>query len=838
MEKKVTDKRKELLLKNVQNCINKLIRLGYDDEMVNTIMPLLYVLVAHRHGVRFETKSPEFNKDHFLQMPIEYELDRAAYRIINGIARHFPNLIKRELSYCIIDFYEENQHLFKDYYTDIIEYLITKTIERGGRGSSEYTTPSYMVDLLQRIILLEKPHGIYDPCAGLCSIAISPKMEDIEYEGLEINESMHLLASIRLDAHNRPLTVKCGDVMTNWNNNPNGDCLCSDLPMGVKVSINSRKQSYLDDEIISKFIETVGLNRAVLVLAINACSRQSNYKLRKLLCENNYIDMVIELPNSVLSHTGVKPVILVLNKTRKDKDVRFISASDCLINGAHHEKSIDIDTILKRIKGADKTQFAASSLDEIIDNDYNISPSLYIKEDISILPGQKLVPLNAIASFYRGETDYSDKTGRILERDMFSESLSEFKLKEVVLSSQELDTNNKYLKLTKPCVIFSHSLGRFFIKYDDAPLFIRRNYFFPFEVDTTKCSLEYFVLVMQNPQVLQMLSGTTILPHISESEVRRILVPYFEDLGSQKNLVERAYREVEKELRSKVEKLQELSGRSSDLLHNLGVTFTRMGAAVAFIQEHMKDDDMDLANNQRMNYFSDAERRLFLNDKKDDDEVVLSSLASLDDNIQYALRQINSTGTDFATVTPNMDIVDIEAVIEGYCMSWDNVGYGTFKLLPLSSSLNSWGDTKVKVDVSLLYTMLDCILTNAHQHGFNRKADDRNQVSIELKPVTINEQYMPDDCNGEEKYVLLSVSNNGKPLPEGFTLKDFFTRGVVGINSTQDGIGGDHICKIAHHFGGRVSIESSEQWLSINILIPMYIYPKETNFTEYEYESI
>lgn len=837
MNRKEIDKKKELLLKNVQDCINKLIRLGYNDDIVYSIMPLFYVMVGYRHGIKFETESPEFNKDHFLQMPIECDLDSSAEKLISGITRHFPNLIRSEISYCVLDFYENNHHLFMDYYTDIIEYLITQAIERGGRYSSEYTTPSYLVDLLQKIILLEKPQGIYDPCAGLCTIATSPQMKDVKFEGLEINETTQLLASIRLDAHNRPLTVECGDVMTKWKYSPNSDCLYSDLPMGIKVSGKGNKLSYLDDEVISKFIQTSELKRAVLVLAINACSRPSNYILRNTLCDNNYVDMVIELPNSVLSHTGIKPIILVLNKEKKNKEMIFISASDCLINGSHHEKSIDIDTIMKRVNGSDRTLYATCLLDEIIYKNYNLSPSLYIKDEMKILPGQKLVPLYTIGSFYKGETDYDDKTGRVLEREMFCESLSEFKLKDVTLSPQKIDTNDKFLKLTKPCVIFSHSFRSFFIKYDDAPMFIKRNYFFPFVVDSTKCSLEYFVFLMRDPQVLKLLKGDGMYPQIGIIESHNTLVPFFEDKNSQKNLVERAYREVEKELRTKIEKLQELCGRSSDLLHNLGVTFTRMGSAVACLQEYFNENDDDLDGNSRMNYLSDDERRIFNNHKDDNDEIAISSVNSLGDNINFALRQINSTGSDFAFVTPNMEIVDIEEIIDSYCMAWDNIGYGTFSLLP-SSSIHSYDSIKVKVDISMLYTLLDCILTNAHQHGFNRKAEDRNQVSIELKPVTINEQYSPEGSTGDEKFVLISVSNNGKPLPEGFTLKDFVTRGVVGINSSQDGLGGDHICKIAHHFGGRVSIESSEQWLSFNVLIPIYICSKDTKFTEYECESI
>lgn len=128
----------------------------------------------------------------------------------------------------------------------------------------------------------------------------------------------------------------------------------------------------------------------------------------------------------------------------------------------------------------------------------------------------------------------------------------------------------------------------------------------------------------------------------------------------------------------------------------------------------------------------------------------------------------------------------------------------------------------------MLYTALDCILINAHQHGFLKQGKDTNHVLIELKAVTIK----------DEKYALISVSNNGEPLPDGFTLQDFAARGIVGLNSSQDGLGGYHIASIAHLHDGFIAIEKSTEWLSFHILIPTYINAKETVFDEYECEYL
>ena len=83
------------------------------------------------------------------------------------------------------------------------------------------------------------------------------------------------------------------------------------------------------------------------------------------------------------------------------------------------------------------------------------------------------------------------------------------------------------------------------------------------------------------------------------------------------------FQDILEEDKKKLEKLQVLSGKSSDLIHNLGITFTKMSAAIAVLRkENATSTQID------------------------------SPVNVLNDNIQFALRQINCTGTDFSHVKP------------------------------------------------------------------------------------------------------------------------------------------------------------------------------------------
>jgi signal transduction histidine kinase len=202
------------------------------------------------------------------------------------------------------------------------------------------------------------------------------------------------------------------------------------------------------------------------------------------------------------------------------------------------------------------------------------------------------------------------------------------------------------------------------------------------------------------------------------------------------------------------------------------------------------------------------------------------TVEGLNDNVQFALRQINSTGTDFAYVQPELEKVNLYESLSHYVKGWSNFGYKTFDILPIKMNVSE--DTKVEIDLTLFYTVLDCIFINAHQHGFNKRENPDNKVLIEVEGVIYK----------EEKYVRIGISNNGNPLPDNFTIQDFVARGVVGINSSQDGIGGDHVCKIAHHFDGLVSIDNDSEWLTFNVLLPVYLTSNDTKFYEYECECV
>ena len=74
----------------------------------------------------------------------------------------------------------------------------------------------------------------------------------------------------------------------------------------------------------------------------------------------------------------------------------------------------------------------------------------------------------------------------------------------------------------------------------------------------------------------------------------------------------------------------------------------------------------------------------------------------------------------------------------------------------------------------------------------------------------------------DRKYVLLSVSNNGKPFPDDFSLQRYISRGEFSGESGRTGLGGNHVYSIAKRHEGFINLTSSPEWpVIIEVLIPV-----------------
>lgn len=672
-----------------------------------------------------------------------------------------------------------NDSLFwKDNYAHIINFIISWYCSMDKYGGV-FTTPDEISSLMAHFVKEFGSKSVLDPCAGMCSIAFQPEMENVDFWGREIINRIKVLADIKLSTLPGNKHCDLGSCLDGncFDGFYDADTLVSDLPFGARIDNTGL---LVEDYVVQQFIEQDELRHAVLIVPpsfVNSSVRRHHKKL----VDSGYVEKVIALPAGTYSSTSIAPIMLVLNKDRKVDFTTFVDARDCATKKGR-TFVFDCEKVKERLR-TKKSHFKVNvNIDGIVANDYSLNQVHYLKDVYDINPDEKLFKFSDVAKPIKFESQYPEKDIKTLTKNDFSSSLVD-SFNDDELSGKFQFEEKAPRIVSEPCVIANFSFTLYYIKKDNEPVNVP-GVFKAYRINESICLPEYFVYKMReirkNGSPFEYGMVTKHLQYIP-------LYP----LESQLQILARAYRSEKKQMLEKLSRLNILGDRSSDLLHNLGVIFTRIGSAAAAI-----------------------------GDVKENIE-----LKTIDCNAKFAIRQINMSGTDFSQVCPAMKKVNVLELMDEYLDEWQLAG---FKSFGTRESHTIPEDTKVRVDTDMFKTMMDCIMINAHQHGFNRRYSANNTVSVTIDGAKIDNSL----------YVKIEVANNGNPFPDGMKLEDYVARGVVGINSNQDGVGGDHILQIVHHFSGKMSIEQTSKWFSVILFIPVYLTSDDTDFYDSDYEFI
>lgn len=230
-----------------------------------------------------------------------------------------------------------------------------------------------------------------------------------------------------------------------------------------------------------------------------------------------------------------------------------------------------------------------------------------------------------------------------------------------------------------------------------------------------------------------------------------------------------------------------LKKTSSDLIHMMGTPYIRINNALDLLSQ-----DVDDEGKSRISYIRD--------------------------NFGYIKRLIEMNGANFNDYPK--DKINIVGFMERYIRGWESYGSKTFSI-----EFYCDGDFEVEniilANETALAIMMDCLLDNANRHGFHKTSSPDNKVKIHLDQTTLN----------NKRAVIISVGNNGKPMPKDFSIDDYITSGKFGTDTGRSGLGGSHVYKIVSSIDGTLdfiseavsSEEKDEWWTTFMITIPLVL---------------
>jgi len=313
------------------------------------------------------------------------------------------------------------------------EYLIRKFAEGGGQSAGEFYTPKEVGLIMAKIMNPEPGMKIYDPCCGSagllikCELALNERMkaesqkkfQPLTLFGQEYIPQTWAMANMNMIIHDMEGKIEIGDTFRNPKFRENNRLMTFDRVVANPMWNQSMfEEKDYDADTLDRFPKDAGypgskadwgwmqhilasLNpstssgragRAAVVFDTGAASRGSGNantnkekEVRKWFVEQDYLEGVLYLPENLFYNTSAPGIILFLNKAkssgRKEKFF-LVNASKEFAKG--DPKNYITEEGMEKIVSAflewkEVEKFSrVVPKEEIVKNDYNISPSRYI----------------------------------------------------------------------------------------------------------------------------------------------------------------------------------------------------------------------------------------------------------------------------------------------------------------------------------------------------------------------------------------------------------------------------------------------------------------------------
>lgn len=308
-----------------------------------------------------------------------------------------------------------NQNITRgDYFGEIYMYFLGQFAKAEGSMGGEYFTPQSVVETLVRIVEPKKG-SIYDPACGsggmfVQSVELLLEAEgsrnDLVIYGQELNSSTWKLAKLNMAIHKMTSHLGSGGADTfteDQHRTLKADYILANPPFNlrdwgrniedIRWKFGVPPEGNANYAWISHMMHHLSdTGTAAIVLANGSLSTatKEEYEIRKNLLIENKVQAIITLPAKLFLTTGIPVCIWILSNKKNTSDVLFIDGKD--IEGRMEGRALrvleqaDISNLrdtyhnwVNNIGYEDLSGFCKStSIKEIEDNDYTLTPGRYV----------------------------------------------------------------------------------------------------------------------------------------------------------------------------------------------------------------------------------------------------------------------------------------------------------------------------------------------------------------------------------------------------------------------------------------------------------------------------
>lgn len=303
-----------------------------------------------------------------------------------------------------------------DAFGDAYEYLIGMYASTAGKSGGEFYTPQEVSELLTKLAVMGKTsvNKVYDPACGSGSLLL--KFAKIlgrdnvrqGFYGQEINITTYNLCRINMFLHDidyDKFDIALGDTLIDpqhWDDEP-FEAIVSNPPYSIHwegdsnpTLINDPRfapagvlapKAYADLAFIMHSLSWLAVNGAAAIVCFPGIMYRggAEQKIRKYLVDNNFVDVVIQLPDNLFYGTSIATCIMVLRKNKSENSTLFVDASKEFIKVTNSNKLTDanIEKILEWVKERKDVDHLVRLVpnDEVAEQGYNLSVSTYVEPE-------------------------------------------------------------------------------------------------------------------------------------------------------------------------------------------------------------------------------------------------------------------------------------------------------------------------------------------------------------------------------------------------------------------------------------------------------------------------
>ena len=663
------------------------------------------------------------------------------------------------------------------------EFFFERCYYLGKRGR----LPKEIIELVKLLLNIEWG-TVYNPHAGTGEF-IEAINEDTIYHGQEASASAYIVQLRLLLEGRNNATIQMSDPSTNWKAKTfSYDYIITNAIDNTATSLEKNRNLILLHQISRDTkLKAIGIFPASICFSLG--NNSTHTKVINQLIEQDILETVIKLPPRIIPNLGIVPILIVINKMKERPGmVHFIDANNC----CHYKNSLHPKFNLERFTellkdDSDLLYQAFSSNESIIENNYNLNPSIYITKDIPTIPeGFQLIALKQLLN--PCELKKTVATEGLMLKYVQSRPYSVLNYSDLspIDTQQEFGSfiNHDFL------AVKSNSLSPYYVTTENHPVFVSQSgRFLVFKVDTTKITPSYLLSEMSKDYFQKQTEGwrgSTITLRISSEQFLelKILVPEkFEDQvtlaleAGNKDLKEQ-WEQLEKKYEKKFD---EFVRGQRQRKHEVGQVLNDLSPAIETVKEFIEENDGFGPNSIVGKKYNIT---------------LMQYMESIYEQLNKVIKMIDN----FTTMENYSDAetIPINEFLTDYCNH--RVVNDKYRItLHTADELDRTYSTpedeedvtfNVKFGRKELAQILDNLITNANNHGFT---DARKDYEIRISTEVVSDN---------TPMVHIKVANNGTPVSKSIQLEQLFTWAGKGGKSQGTGLGCWQAKDLTEHYDG------------------------------------